>query len=275
MTQAQLEQRIKQWTGAKTADYGALCNDVAQLKLQKGHIAEAQQMFHQALQVTEQAQVQAVNSDVSDDDWESSWQDNLQQLQQPQRALPKPKPKQVPTAQYLQPSANLSKSQKETDYHDPEELTVPFDGAHLLECYGMTQYDTVLSIERFLQQMQWSSVCPVVRSVDDTHAVIVCANPADARSLVHASSQPSCKWRMQPFDKGCTKSKALSPGELQPPRIRQKTTAAVARRLIGNALSNSGVHDKTGELQLKAQREQNKAAKAEKQKQLDAAWGDD
>ena len=36
----------------------------------------------------------------------------------------------------------------------------------------------------------------------------------------------------------------MSPGELQPPRIRQKTTAAVARRLIGNALSNTGVHDK-------------------------------
>jgi len=43
---------------------------------------------------------------------------------------------------------------------------------------------------------------------------------------------------------GCAKSKALSPGELQPPRIRQKTSAAVARRLIGNALSNTAVHDK-------------------------------
>lgn len=35
MTQAEMEQRIKQWTGDKTAEYGALCNDVAQLKLQK------------------------------------------------------------------------------------------------------------------------------------------------------------------------------------------------------------------------------------------------
>lgn len=35
MTQPQMEQRIKQWTGDKTADYGALCNDVAQLRLQK------------------------------------------------------------------------------------------------------------------------------------------------------------------------------------------------------------------------------------------------
>ncbi len=95
----------------------------------------------------------------------SGWQNNLQQLQQPHRALPKPKIKQIPTAQHVQPSANLSKSQKETDHDDPEEMTVPFDGAHLLECYGMTQYDTVLSLERFLQQMQWSSVCPVVRYI--------------------------------------------------------------------------------------------------------------
>jgi hypothetical protein len=93
----------------------------------------------------------------------SGWQNNLQQLQRPQHAMPKPKSKQVPTAQYMQPSANLSKSQKEADHHDPEEMAVPFDGTHLLECYGMTQYDTVLSLERFLQQMQWSSVCPVVR----------------------------------------------------------------------------------------------------------------
>ena len=50
----------------------------------------------------------------------------------------------------------------------------------------------------------------------------------------------SPEWSMQ----GCAKSQALRPGELQPPRLRQKTTAAVARRLIGNALSNSGVHDK-------------------------------
>ncbi|DBA80935.1 TPA: hypothetical protein ACH3X2_007155 [Trebouxia sp. C0005] len=244
MTQARMEQRIKQWTGDKTAEYGALCNDVAQLKLQKGDVAEAQQLFQEAFQVTEQAQDQAVNNSVADDDWESSWQNNLQQLQQPQRALPKPKHKQIPSAQHVQPSADISKSQKEASHHDPKEMTVPFDGAHLLECYGMMQYDTILSLERFLQQMQWSSVCPVVRSVDDTHSVIVCVNPADARSLLHASSQPSCKWQLQPFDKGCAQSKALSPGELQPPRIRQKTTAAVARRLIGNALSNSGVHDK-------------------------------
>ena len=98
----------------------------------------------------------------------SGWQNNLQQLQQPQRAFPKLKIKPVPTAQHMQPSANLS--QKETDHDDPEEMTVPFDGAHLLECYGMTQYNTVLSLERFLQQMQWSSVCPVVRYTQ-------CSNP--------------------------------------------------------------------------------------------------
>ena len=118
----------------------------------------------------------------------SGWQNNLQQLQQPQHALPKPKIKQIPTAQHMQPSADLSKSQKETDCHDPEEMTVPFDGAHLLECYGMAQYDTVLSLERFLQQMQWSSVCPVVRYIQ-------CWNPdcqQATASLLFCRSAHSC-----------------------------------------------------------------------------------
>ena len=38
------------------------------------------------------------------------------------------------------------------------------------------------------------------RPVDETHAVIVCANPADARELLKTSKQPGCSWQIQPFD---------------------------------------------------------------------------
>lgn len=94
----------------------------------------------------------------------AGWQNNLQQLQQPQHVLPKAKqPRQAPTAQRMQPSASTSRRQDNDDSLDPEEMTVPFDGTHLLECYGMTQYDSVLSLEKFLQQLHWSSVAPVVR----------------------------------------------------------------------------------------------------------------
>ena len=42
----------------------------------------------------------------------------------------------------------------------------------------------------------------------------------------------------------CKQCQALNGTELQPPQLRQQTTTAVARRLIGNALNVAGVHDK-------------------------------
>lgn len=42
----------------------------------------------------------------------------------------------------------------------------------------------------------------------------------------------------------CKQCQAVNATELQPPQLRQKTTTAVARRLIGNALNVAGVHDK-------------------------------
>lgn len=128
MTEIDLESRLAKWNGAQTADYGAICNDLAQLKLNKvavkyacalhkfrpvriakavsqhvvldflssitfaavpdtgkahyhrrchcwlvqGAMAEAQQLFQQALAVTEAAQTQAEESSASEDDWESS-----------------------------------------------------------------------------------------------------------------------------------------------------------------------------------------------------------
>ena len=121
MTEADLEDKLANWKGAQTADYGAICNDLAQLKLNKvpvrstiacrvhhvlsamsvsqdrddthcstflqanhttqlrcpcwlvqGAMAEAQQLFQQALAVTEAGQTQAEEGSASEDDWESS-----------------------------------------------------------------------------------------------------------------------------------------------------------------------------------------------------------
>lgn len=63
----------------------------------------------------------------------------------------------------MQPSVNLSKRQEEEGSEDSEEMSIPYDGLHLLECRNMSQYDTVLKLEGFLQHLQWSSVAPVVR----------------------------------------------------------------------------------------------------------------
>lgn len=66
-------------------------------------------------------------------------------------------------AQLMQPSANLSKRQDGEGSEESEEIPIPYDGLHLLECHDMSQYDTVLKLEGFLQHLQWSSVAPVVR----------------------------------------------------------------------------------------------------------------
>lgn len=96
----------------------------------------------------------------------AGWQNSLQQLQRRQHLLPKiEQTKPIQHTQRMQPSTSASRKQEEEEEgcHDFEDVTVPFDGAHLLECHGMTQYDTLLNLEMFLQQLQWSAVAPVVR----------------------------------------------------------------------------------------------------------------
>lgn len=64
--------------------------------------------------------------------------------------------------------------------------------------------------------------------------------------------------------------------QLAPPTPRPKTTAAVARRLIGNALGvSAAVCDKSGEAQLAAARKEKVAARVRRQEGLEKAWGDD
>lgn len=64
--------------------------------------------------------------------------------------------------------------------------------------------------------------------------------------------------------------------QLAPPTPRPRTTAAVARRLIGNALGvSAAVRDKAGETQLAAARKEKVAARVRRQEGLEKAWGDD
>ena len=64
--------------------------------------------------------------------------------------------------------------------------------------------------------------------------------------------------------------------QLAPPTPRPKTTAAVARRLIGNALGvGAAVRDKAGEAQLSTARKEKAAARVRRLEGLEKAWGDD
>lgn len=64
--------------------------------------------------------------------------------------------------------------------------------------------------------------------------------------------------------------------ELTPPRAaRPKTTTAVARRLISNALGNREVRDRAAEKELAALRRANKEERQQRQQGLEAAWADE
>lgn len=190
-------------------------------------MAEAQQLFQQALAVTEAAQTQAEESSASEDDWESSklpclldcclavsgkglhqcvmslmpglrigWEQSMQHMQQQQKPAPlavkrrNPKPSQL-----MQPSASVTRRQDEEGSEDSEEMTVPYDGLHLVECHNMTQYDTELKLEGFLQHLQWSTVAPVVRCVcgpADTAAHLCISCSKDAAMLLTMSASTVC-----------------------------------------------------------------------------------
>lgn len=63
---------------------------------------------------------------------------------------------------------------------------------------------------------------------------------------------------------------------MTPPRAaRPKTTTAVARRLISNALGNREVRDRSAERELADLRRANRQERQVRAQQLSAAWGDE
>ena len=60
--------------------------------------------------------------------------------------------------------------------------------------------------------------------------------------------------------------------ELLAPKPRPKTTASVAKRLLGHALGLPGLRDKGAEAELAQQRREAKEARQEKEAARVAAW---
>lgn len=71
----------------------------------------------------------------------------------------------------------------------------------------------------------------ICRPVTDTHAVVVCANPADARALLQHGKQGPAAWRFKAFSEvsaKCTVYLLVNKTVLQQP-ARSKTGAKVMR----------------------------------------------
>lgn len=122
----------------------------------------------------------------------------------------------------------------------------------------------------------WLGTC---RWVDDYRALALFANPRVAQSALQAAAclEPSAAQPMfsvRPFADASALSRAMPAIELQPPKPRPVTTAAVARRLIGGAL-NLKLRDREEEQVLATARRDLKVAAAQRREKLDEVWGDE
>jgi hypothetical protein len=142
-----------------------------------------------------------------------------------------------------------------------------------VEFHGLTRAVSTTHLETFLLDYVWGTAAANVRWVDDEHALAVFPCAEAAQALLESAQRD---YKVRPYHKASRKALHVHPEELTPPRAaRPKTTTAVARRLISNALGNSQVRDKAAEKELAALRRANKEGKKERAQQLQAAWGED
>lgn len=119
----------------------------------------------------------------------------------------------------------------------------------------------------------WGGTTANVKWVDDEHALAVFPCAEAAQVLLDSSQK---QFKVRPYNKASGAALQIAAEELTPPRsARPKTTTAVARRLISNALGNREVRDKAAERELASLRKANKMDKQQRQQQLSEAWGDD
>lgn len=141
----------------------------------------------------------------------------------------------------------------------------------MLEFYGLTPAVLTQHLEAFLEaHARGHRAPPTLRWVDDCHAAVVCSDPAAARQLLAAAAKAG-DYKLRGYADAGSGTRKLAASELLPPKPRPKTSAAVARRLIGGAL-NIKLRDRDAEQQLSAARRQQREERAEREKALEAAW---
>jgi hypothetical protein len=94
-------------------------------------------------------------------------------------------------------------------------------------------------LETFLLDYLWGKTAANIKWVDDEHALAVFPSAEAAQTLLESAQRD---YKVRPYTKASRAALHIAPEELTPPRAaRPKTTTAVARRLISNALGNSQV----------------------------------
>ncbi|KAI7838022.1 hypothetical protein COHA_008203 [Chlorella ohadii] len=274
------------------SDDAAVLADLAQLKLDEGDAQGAQELFRRALEARQQQDEQQAAEDggaaaaAADeaDSWEA-WDEDAVPLPQPPQPAPAAKgngadsweaaaaPPRPSTRS--RPAAAPAAAVAAADGGEAAE-TLAFGGGHVLEFFDLTPAVRTQHLEAFLERLcSGHAAPPTLKWVDDCHAAVVCFDPRAAQQLLAAANAagPAAEFRLRGYADAGSGTRKLPPSELLPPKPRPKTSAAVARRLIGGAL-NMRLRDKDAEQQLAATRRQQRQEREERQKALDAAWDD-
>ncbi|GLI71269.1 hypothetical protein VaNZ11_016390, partial [Volvox africanus] len=145
---------------------------------------------------------------------------------------------------------------------------------HVLEVYGLTTEVRTSHLQDFVLEFasQDGRPLPVIKWVDDHHALLVCPDGATALYLLQVDQD---LFQLRPFAEASPASRAVAATDLLPPRDRPKTTAAVAKRLLSHALGMSQLRDRSAEKDLAEQRKAAREARLERERKLAAAWDDD
>lgn len=283
--------REKECGMGDTGEAAALA-DLAALKLEEGDTEGAQKLFRQALEQRQQegdasgSGGAAPPSLPAEDDWEAWDEASVPAAgaapQQPAAAddsweslSAAPAAGQAASRSGRLPACGAAAAASSLDGGGAaggEELQ--FGGGHVLEFYELTPVVRTQHLEAFLERhARGHRAPPTLRWVDDCHAAVVCSDPAAARQLLAAAAKAggTAEYKLRGYADAGSGTRKLAASELLPPKPRPKTSAAVARRLIGGAL-NLKLRDRDAEQQLSTARRQQREERAEREKALEAAW---
>eukprot|EP00887_Chlorella_sp_A99_P005377 scaffold1.g5377.t1 len=276
---------------AEELEHAALCAALAETHLESGGEHEAEALLRRALELRLASEAADANA-ADEDDWETSWDEGRvptpippastgasERRSSPRRASPSGWDATATSSRHTPPPATSARGAMPSSAGSAvgrEELA--FGGGHILEVHNLSPSYTTTQLEQFAAVIAGrdTSVPPVVKWVDDYHALILFADPASARQALQAVQAPggaAPRLEVRPWLDASRAARALPPSELAPPRPRQATTAAVARRLIGAGLGIN-LRDREEEGRLRGARQQRKQAAQQRQQALDSAWDD-
>eukprot|EP00873_Tetraselmis_striata_P039655 jgi/Tetstr1/459919/TSEL_005259.t1 len=236
-----------------------------------------------------QRQQEEEEEEEEEDDWETEWESSLSQLKisaaEPPEAAAEGKaasaalPAGKPGTSKGSGAAGKAAVSADAGDEGPPDPRSSVSSArifnHVVEVYNLSPITSISELERFVEQFgdqrQTGAARPTVRMVDDHHALGIFATPEQAYRALAMGREAGLSIRQ--FSEASAASRRVPDAELQPPKLRPKTTSAVARRLLGSALGMN-LRDKAADKELAERRKANKASRRQEKEAQAAVWDD-